>query len=154
MSQFYENLTQALAYADVLNYASLNNTTATSLGIDMSKFKRAIFFVNLWTTTAGTGTVDGRLQGSANSNFTGNTNITGTNITQLTANNTGTSVEIRADQLINFNSLYRYVRLHVTTATNACTASGIGLGGDAVQSPASNANLNSTFLATQTICSL
>lgn len=154
MPDMNETLTQKLAYADVMNYSSINNSTNTSLGIDMSKFKRAIWTVNLWTTTAGTGTVDGRLQGSANSNFTGNTNITGTNITQLTANNTGTTVEIRSDQLASFNSLYRYVRLHVTTATNACTVSAVGLGGDAAQSPASNANLNTTFLASQTVCSI
>lgn len=151
---YNETCKDRMGFADVLNYASQNNTTATSLGIDMSKFKRAIFIVSCWTTTAGTGTLDGRLQGSANANFTGNTNISGTNLTQLTANNTFTTTEIRADQLTQANSTYKYVRLHITTATNAVTCSAIGIGVDSVQNPGSQYNLNSTFLATQVVCTL
>lgn len=150
---FQETMTQALSYADVLNYQTVNNAAVTSLGIDMSKFKRALFIINLWNTVAGTGTLNARLQGSANSNFTGNTNLTGTNITALTANNTATTVEIRADQLTQINSTYRYVRLSLTGATNAITISMIGLGGESVQSPASQYNLNTTYLTAGTVAS-
>lgn len=151
---FTETMTQRLQYADVLAYQTVNNGAAVSLGIDMSKVKRAIYVVNLHNTVAGTGTLDGRLQGSANSNFTGNTNITGTNFTQLTANNTATTVEIRSDQLVSFNSRYRYVRLSVTGATNAVTCSATGLGSDGIQSPASQYNLNTTYLTAGTVCNL
>ncbi len=149
-----ETMTQRLAVMDVLNYASINNASVTSLGIDMSKVTRAIWYLQGWTSTAGTGTLDARLQGSANSNFTGNTNISGTNITQLTANNTLTSVEIRSDQLASLNLNYRYVRLSVTGATNLFTASGIGLGADAIQSPASQYSLNTSFVTAGVTCSL
>ncbi len=149
-----ETMTQRLGVMDVLNYSSVNNTHVESLGIDMSQVTRAIWFLNVWTTTAGTGTIDARLQGSKNSNFTTNTNISGTNITQLTANNTMTSVEIRADQLASLSLNYRYVRLSVTGATQAVTCSGIGLGCDSIQSPASQYNLNTTFLTAGTVCSL
>lgn len=151
---YTETMKERLVYADVLNYQSVNNAAVTSLGIDMQDVKRAIYIINVWTTTAGTGTIDGRLQGSANSNFTGNTNITGTNFTQLTANNTGTTVEIRADQLASFVAGYRYVRLSLTGATNAVTVSAIGLGADSVQSPGSQHNLNTTFLTAGTVCNL
>ncbi len=149
-----ETMTQRLAIMDVLNYSSINNASLTSLGIDMSRVTRAIWILSGWTSTAGTGTLDARLQGSANSNFTGNTNISGTNITQLTTNNTTTSVEIRSDQLASLNLNYRYVRLSVTGATNAFTASGIGLGCDSIQSPASQYSLNTTFVTPGTVCSL
>ncbi len=149
-----ETLTQRLAIMDVFNYAAVTNQTITSLGIDMSKVTRAIWILSGWTSTAGTGTLDARLQGSANSNFTGNTNISGTNITQLTTNNTTTSVEIRSDQLASLNLNYRYVRLSVTGATNAFTASGVGLGCDSIQSPGSQFNLNTTFVTPGTVCSL
>ncbi len=149
-----ETLTQRLAIADVLNYQSINNASVTSLGIDMSQVTRAIWILWGWTTTAGTGTLDARLQGSKNSNFTTNTNISGTNITQLTANNVGTTVELRSDQLASLSLNYRYVRLHVTGATNAFTASGHGIGTDSIQAPANQYNLNTTFLTVGTVCNL
>jgi hypothetical protein len=151
---FSETMCQRLAVADVLNSQAINNTTATTLGVDMSKFKRVQYLVSLSSSVAGTGTLDGRLQGSANANFTGNTNITGTNMTQLTVNNTITRVEIRADQLAQANNAYRYVRLQLTGAVNSATASVIGLATDSEQNPASQYNLNSTFLAADVLCTL
>lgn len=151
---FQQTMTEGLVYSDRLNYQTVNNASVSSLGVDMSKVKRLRYFINLWNTVAGTGTLDGRLQGSANSNFTGNTNITGTNLTQLTANNTSASVEIRSDQLVQFNSTYRYVRLHLTGATNAVTCDALGLGGESIQSPGSQHNLAAAYLASNTICSL
>ncbi len=127
----------------------------------MSKFKRALYIISVSSTVAGTGTVDARLQGSANSNFTSNTNISGTNITQITVNNVATTVEIRSDQLTQATPVaqmaaapYRYVRLHLTAATNAATISVIGLALDPEQSPASQNNLNTTFLTVGTLCTL
>ncbi len=147
-------MTQRLAFADVVNYQTVTNASVTSLGIDFSKVTRAIWILSLWNTVAGTGTLDARLQGSANSNFTGNTNISGTNITQLTGNNTSTSVEIRSDQVASLNLNYRYVRLHMTGATNAVTCSGVGLGSDSIQAPANQQNLNTTFITAGVVCSL
>lgn len=151
---FTETVTQRMAYMDVLNTAAVNNTTATTLGIDMSKVKRVWYVIDFQSSVVGAGTLDARLQGSANSNFTGNTNITGTNITQMTTNNTRTTVEIRSDQLVAHNSTYRYVRLHLTTATQSVTCGAHGWGADAIQSPASQYNLNTTFFVPGTVCSI
>lgn len=158
---FTETATQRLGIMDVLNSQTLTNASVTSLGIDMSKVKRALFIVSLASTVAGTGTLDGRLQGSNNSNFTGNTNISGTNLTQMTTNNTIETVEIRSDQLVQAtpaaqiaSAPYRYVRLQLTDAVNAATLSMIGLGLDAEQNPASQYNLSTTFVVAGVVCNL
>jgi hypothetical protein len=149
-----ETLTQGLVYTDTLNYQTVNNASVTTLGTDLSKYGRVIYLVRLHNTVAGTGTLDGRLQGSATSAFTVNTNITGTNFTQLTANNTATTVEIRADQLAGFVAGYRYVRLSLTGATNAVTVDVIGLASDAKAAPGSQGNLNTSYLTAGVVCNL
>ena len=151
---FTETVKERLAIMDVLNNAAVNNTTAITLGIDMSKVKRAAYLVTFTSSVAGTGTLDGRLQGSFNSNFTGNTNITGTNLTQMTTNGTLQTVEIRSDQLVQINSTYRYVRLHLTGAVNSVTLGVIGFGTDSEQSPASQYNLNTTFVVAGVVCNI
>lgn len=152
---FVETLNQQLALIDVLNYQTINNATVYSMkAVDMSVVKRFQYVVGLAQTTAGTGTLALNLIGSANSNMTGNTNITGTN-TNLTANNTVARIEIRSDQLTQANSGYRYIKLQAIGATNAVTAFGIGQGGEAEQRPAgANYNLNTTFLVADTTCTL
>lgn len=151
---YMETLTQGLAYLDVLDYQTVTNASVVSLGIDMRQVKRVLYIIHLYDTLDDTGTLNGRLQGSANSNFTGNTNITGTNFTALTVNNTSTTVEIRADQLAQFNSTYRYVRLSLTGAVQAVTLAAVGLGAEGIQEPASQYNLNTTYLTAGTVCSL
>lgn len=151
---FTETMTQRLALVDVLNSQAVNNAAVTSLGVDMSRFKRIFYHVHLVSTVAGTGTLDGRLQGSANANFNPNTNITGTNITTLNTNGTSETVEIRADQLAQANNTYKYVRLQLTDAVNSATCLAFGWATDAEQNPASQYNLNTVYLTLGTVCNL
>jgi hypothetical protein len=148
-----ETMSEGLAYTDTLNYQSVNNASVFTVGTDLSKFGRVRYFVRLHNTVAGTGTFDGRLQGSATSAFTVNSNVTGTNFS-LTGNNTMATVEIRADQLAGFVAGYRYVRLHGTGAVNAVTVSAEALAADAKSGPASQNNLNTTHLLTPVVCNL
>src|SRR4051812_8817782 len=98
-----EQLTQGLSVADVLNSQSVNNTSVASAGNDMSKFRRAMFIVQAASLGAA-GTLDGRLQSAAASNFATPHNIAGTNLTQITTattpgNNAVSTIEVRDDQL-------------------------------------------------------
>jgi hypothetical protein len=144
-----EQLTQALAVADVINSQSVNNASVSSLGIDMSKYHRALFLIQCGSLGAA-GTVDGRLQSSAQANFNVAHNITNTNLTQITANNALATIEIRADQV---QAGDQYVRLNLTGGGNAVTVGALGLGGEANHKPASAANLNNTYLSQQVITS-
>ena len=149
---YTEQLTQKLAYIDVINSQSVNNTSVSSLGVDMGRVKRLLYIITP-TNVGAAGTIDGRLQSSATSNFATAHNIANSNFTQLTANNVATTVEVRADQVVGGNAGDRYVRLNLTGGGNAVTVTAIGLGGDAEQCPASQYNLNTTYLTVGTVTS-
>jgi hypothetical protein len=142
-----EQLTQGLSVADFVPPQTVNNANLNSLGIDMSKFQRAIFYV-IGGSLGSAGTLDGRLQSAAASNFATPHNIASSNLTQITANNVAATLEIRADQL---QSGDRYVRLQLTGGGNALTVGILGLGAEAEYKPASNNNLNSTYLTQQIV---
>jgi hypothetical protein len=142
-----EQLTQALSVADVINAQSVNNTNVNSIGIDMSKFKRALFVIQCASLGAA-GTVDGRLQSSANSNFNVVHNVSNSNLTQITANNALATIEVRADQLTAGD---QFVRLQLTGGGNALTVGAMGLGGEAVHKPGNAADLNSTYLSQRVV---
>jgi hypothetical protein len=149
---YTEQATQKLGYVDVINTGSVNNTTATSLGFDMSKAKRILYIITP-SNVGAAGTVDGRLQSAAASNFASPHNIANSNFTQLTANNVATTVEVRADQVVGNNAGDRYVRLHLTCGGNAVTVGAIGIATDSEQKPASQYNLNTTYLTAGTVTS-
>ncbi len=121
----------------------------------MGKFKRLMWIVAPAGLGAA-GTIDGRLQSSANSNFTGVHNITGTNFTQIVGNNLTSTVEVRADQVTQANAGDRYVRLQLTTAGNVLTGvAAVGLGGEAEQKPAGpNYDLNTTYVQQRVVCNI
>jgi hypothetical protein len=150
---YQEQLTQALSIADVINSASVNNTNTNSIGVDMSMFKRVIFIVQAASLGAA-GTLDGRLQSAAASNFATPHNISGSNFTQITTattpgNNALATVEVRADEL---QAGDKYVRLQLTGGGNAITVGAIGLGAEAVHEPGNLlGNLNNTYLSQQVV---
>ena len=148
---YMEQLTQGLSIQDVVNITNNNNTNTNSTGIDMSKFKRILYIIqNLGLGAAGT--IDGRLQSAANANFNANVhNITNSNLTQITANNVLATIEVRADQVQQQNPGDRYVRLQLTGGGNALNFVAIGLGGEAEQKPASQYDLNTTFVAQRVV---
>jgi hypothetical protein len=148
---YTEQMTQRLAVADVINSQSVTNASVSSIGIDMSKFKRALFVIQCGSLGAA-GTVDGRLQSAPASNFATVHNLTGTNLTQITANNALATIEVRADQVAGQNAGDQFVRLNLTGGGNAVTVGAIGLGGDGDEKPENARNLNSTYLSQQVVC--
>jgi hypothetical protein len=154
-----EQVTQAVGFADVVNYQSVNNTSVNSLGIDMSKFKRALFLTLLpQAGPTGQGALNVALQISNTSNFAINTTLTTSNFTtaaNLSVNNTFSTLEIRADQMAYLQSQARYVRLYLTASGQALNCAGFGFGFEAIQKPGGvgslSGNLNTTYLAASAV---
>ena len=150
---FTEKLTESLSVADVLNTGTINNTNANSAGLDLSKFHRVMWLIQAGSLGAA-GTLDGRLQSCANSNFNaGVNNIANSNLTQITTattpgNNAVATVELRADQITAGD---RYVRLQLTGGGNAITAGAIGLGAEAGHKPGNAADLSNTYLSQRVV---
>lgn len=143
-----EQLTQALGIAAApVHPQSVGAGNADTGGIDLQKFRRAIFLLNVGAFGA-SATVDMKIQESTdNSSFT---DLAGTNvaITQLLAaggNNRLASLEVRADQVTK-----RYVRARVTVGTAATTLYCLPLGGEAVQKPGNQNNI--AAVAQQVVC--
>jgi hypothetical protein len=153
---YMEQLTQALSLADVINSQSVNNTNANSLGIDLSKFRRVLFIIQV-NTLGAAGTLDGRLQSAPASNFATVHNITNSNLTQITTSTTPgngalATIEVRADQVVSQNAGDRYVRLQLTGGGNAITVGAIGLGGESDWNPGNKqADLSNTYLSQRVV---
>jgi hypothetical protein len=130
---YTEQLTQALSVAAAPVHAqTLNNATLQTGGIDMSKFKRALFVVDVGATGAGF-SVTALLQESPDlsSWFT----LAGTTINAITAQSKVATLECRSDQL---TSTRRYLRCAVTEGNGQnVSVAVIPLGGEAVQKPGS-----------------
>jgi hypothetical protein len=150
---FQEQLTQALSPQDFLFTQTVNNTTvSTSPGIDMSKFHRAIWYIEMTGSVANAAILSAiQPQSSQNSNFVPFHNMTGFSVSNVTLNNNVISVEVRADQVTYQNPNDRYVRLNMTGSTQALTATVIGLGGISPQSPG-NQYTNSSIVVQQVVC--
>jgi hypothetical protein len=147
-----EQLTQKLAYIDVINSQSVNNASISSIGVNMSKVKRLLYIITP-TNVGAAGTIDGRVQSSATSNFSTAHNVANSNFTTLNTNNVATTVEVRADQIVGNNAGDVYARLNLTGGGNAVTVWAVGIGGDSTQDPASQYNLNTTYLTVGTVTS-
>jgi hypothetical protein len=136
---YTEQLTQALSIAaNPIHPQSVGVGTADTGGIDLSKFRRALFVLNVGAF-GGSATVDFKLQESADG--ISYSDLSGFAITQLAAaggNNRLASIEVRAGQL---SAGKRYVRGRVTVGTAATLLHVLPLGGEAVQKPASAHNI-------------
>lgn len=147
---FTETATQATGVVDVLNNVTTSNNTVTSAAyVDMQKYKRA-FYILAVETVAG-GVVSAKLQSASATNFGTAHDLSGTNTGNFNTNNQVITLEVRADQVTAANSSDRYVRLSVTSNNNV-TVWGVGLGLEAAQKPGNAGNLNSTYIAAQTVC--
>jgi len=145
---YTEQLTQALAIAGApIHPQSVSAGDADTGGIDMRKFRRALFVLNVGAFGS-SATVDMKLQESTdNSSFTDLAG-TGVAITQLVVaggNNRLATLEVRADQITK-----RYVRARVTVGTAATLLQCLALGGESVQKPAKQYNLGA--VAEQVVC--
>jgi hypothetical protein len=154
-----EQLTQGLSVIDVLNSQTITNASASSqVGVDMQKFRRVLFIIQAGALGAA-GTLDGRLQSSASSTFaSGVHNVTNSNLTQINVNTTPynnaiATIEVSADLVNFYNQGDRYVRLNLTGGGNAITVAALALGGEAVEKPAKNNDLNTTYLSQRVVVS-
>ena len=151
---FNEELTRCLSPYSYLPPQAVTNTTVSTPVIDMSLFARAQFNI-LAGTVGAAGVIAAQLQSSPLANFATIHNMTGavvTNIAGASANNTIVTVEIRGDQVAYQNAGDRYVRLNITGSGNPLTVGCLGIGGCAMQGPASQ-QTNTSIVTQQVICS-
>jgi len=131
-------LTEELSLVDKVDPSNAAAGTTNSSGIDMQKFNRCLFDIQIGAIT-GAGTLDAKLQSSASSTFaSGVHNMTGGAITQVTnANpNNHVTVETSAEAVQTQNAGDRYVRLQCVVTTNNVIYGVTGFGGVAAQDPA------------------
>jgi len=142
---YMEQASEALAIVGTIDPVSQAAGAVNSPSIDMLKFKRALFILDVGVFGA-SATVDAKLQVSPdNTTWTDLSaavpaTFTGTNITQLLAaggNNRQVKAEIRADQMaaITTPAKARYVRLVVTVGTAATLIAVVCLGVSSEQLP-------------------
>lgn len=144
---YTEQVTQALGLCTPLHPQVLNNGTNYCGPIDMSKFERAFFMLDLGAITS-SGSITATLQESdeQSDNFT-TVSASSVTLTALTTASKLYTQEVRADQLSK-----RYVRLKVQeTAGQNVYAQCTGFGFGAYSKPG-KAN-NSASVSTQNVAS-
>jgi hypothetical protein len=147
-----EQITQRLGIAAPVSNQTINSggtATVTTGSVDMQKFHRAFFLVEIGTVTAG-GTVTLQLIESASANLSSPQapqSVANTSLTGLNTSNKQYSFEIRADQL---DAGYRYVGLQATeTGGHNVAVTVVGFGDEANHKPG-NAN-NDSSVASQSV---
>lgn len=151
---YNESFAEGMAIVDKINYTTVTNQSISSIGVNMANAERVAFLIETINVGAA-GTIDARLQACPAAAFSsGVVNLTGTNITQMTTNNKTTLVEVRGDQLAQTGNTLQYVRLNITGGGNATTMYAIGLAKDVSQRPASQFNLNSTYVSQELASSI
>jgi hypothetical protein len=142
-----EQLGQALGQVDQIFPSNAAAGTYNSVGVDMSRFHRALWVIELGAFTSG-GTVNITLQTAANSNFNaGVHNLTvNTNFAQVTSGgaNTVVTVELQADSVTNQNPGDRYGRVSVVIGTAAVNFSVTGFGAESNHKPVQSLDVNTT----------
>src|SRR5436305_799366 len=134
---YTEQMSQALSIAAApVHPQTINNATQTTGAVDLSKFHRALFVVDIGAVVNG-GSVTAKLQESPDnvSWF----DLAGGAASANTASSKVITLECRADQLTATTSPpRRYVRCSVAeTGGQNVVVCAIPLGGEAVQKPAS-----------------
>ncbi len=137
---YMEQITQRLGIGPAVNNATLNSggtASASAGGIDMSKFHRAFFIVEIGTVVSG-GSINLQLVQSASSNLGSPSNVAGSNtsMTGLTTANKQYTLEVRADQVTA-----QYVGLTATeTGGHNVSVTVVGYGDEAIHKPGSAQN--------------
>jgi hypothetical protein len=134
---YTETLTQRLGIGAPIFTQSLNSSNATSGSIDMSKFHRALFILEVGSVTA-SGLLNVQLVEDTNSSLNAATSLAGNNVSLANLNtaNKQYTFEVRADQMTK-----RYVGLQCTeTAGHAITVTVVGFGDEANHKPGNAAN--------------
>lgn len=144
---YSEQITQRLGLATPIHPQTISNATVNTGGVDMSKFHRAFFPLDIGAITSSgsiTATLQESLDGSSNW-----TNLAGNNVSQSTITTASKLVtfEVRADQLTK-----RYARLQVQETTgNAVYVCCMPFGDEANHKPGNSSN--STAVLSQNVVS-
>ena len=123
-----ELLTQELGFlANGLHSASRTATTYETSAVDMSKCRQVLFIVDSGNAGTATGTIDFQLEGCSTTGGS-YTLITGTSITQLTADNKYALVLINQSKLVSLGLGYAFIKgkLTVGAATTVCSVTIFG----------------------------
>jgi hypothetical protein len=149
---YTEQLTQRLGICAPVNNQTINSSataSATAGPVDMQKFHRALFLVDVGTVVSG-GAVTLQLIESASSSLSSPQNCPGSNtaLTGLNTSNKQYTFEIRADQI---DAGYRYVGLQATeTAGHNVAITVVGFGDEAGHKPG-NLNNDSSVVTQQVV---
>ena len=147
---YTEQLTERLGIGPALNPQILNSgATATGNAgpVDMTKFHRALFIVEIGTVVSG-GSITAQLIEDSAANLGTATNLGGSNTSMtLTTSNKQYTFEVRADQMTK-----RYLGLSLTeTGGHNVTLTAIAFGDEASHKPGKAANDSS--VVTQNVVS-
>jgi hypothetical protein len=145
---YVEQITQALGFCTEIDPQTLNNSNKTTGGIDMAKFRRAMFVVAVGAVTGG-GALTMQLVEDTQSSLATATNLAGNNTSQAGFNTANKLVtfEVRAGQMSK-----RYLGLKITeTGSQNVIVCAIGFGAEAIEKPG-NAN-NAASVNTQNVVS-
>ncbi len=143
-------MTQELSDYDQIAPSNAAAGTVNSGGIDMQKFHRCMYEVQVGAIT-GAGTLSVQLKSCSAANFASGVHNIGnpTNITN-SAPNTRFTIETSDEAVAQNNSGDRYVRIQCVVATNNVIYGATGWGGCAAQSPAQSQD-NTTIVTSRTI---
>src|SRR5438105_2354919 len=114
---YNETATERFPIVDVLASAAVNTVQSSSPGVDLSKFRRAFWVLEV--TGVASGVLNCVVQSAAASNFATPHNYATTVLNNLNTNARWETFEIRADQVIQANPGDRYARLNVTPSGTA-----------------------------------
>jgi hypothetical protein len=150
---YSETITQRVGLAAPVNPQAITSQTVTSGGVDMSKFRRAFFILEVGSVVAG-GALTVTLIQSASSNLAAPTTVNGPSsgnaqITGLNTANRQYTFDVRADELA---AGQQFVGLQVQeTGGHAVQVSVVGYGDEAIRKPGSAQN--DASVAGQTVVS-
>jgi len=134
---YTETLTQRIGLMAPVNPQTINNQSKLAGGVDMSKFHRALFVVEIGAVTGG-GSINLQLVEDTAIGLGTNTNLAGTNtsMTGLTTANKQYTLEARADQMTK-----QFLGLKITeTGSQNVVVSVVALGDEANHKPGSAQN--------------
>src|SRR5262245_38951131 len=124
-----EHLTQALSVAAApVAPQTLNNATQKTGGVDMSKFRRALFVVAVGSV-AGGGSLTAKLQESADTTDGNFTDVAGGAASAVSTSTKVVTLEARADQLSAGKRYLRAVLIETGSQNVVCAC--VALGGEA-----------------------
>jgi hypothetical protein len=135
---YTERLTEELGIFTEVDPQILNNSNKTAGGVDMTKFKRAFFIVQVGAVTGG-GSLNIQMQESASQNMSSPSNLAGSNtsMTGFTTANQILTFEVRADQT---TKQWQGIKVTEPGSQNV-NVSVIALGMDAIHKPGNAANV-------------